>query len=82
MMPPAVDVPQAIVALHELAVLGSFGSHAHDLEEILRLEAAGTIDIEASIAHRLRLDPVAEGLEMLHTKRSDPQRIVVEIASV
>ena len=81
MMPPAVDVPQAIFALHELAVIGSFGSHARDLEEIFRLEAAGTINIEASISHRLRLDQVAEGLDMLHTKRGDPQRIVVEIGA-
>jgi 2-desacetyl-2-hydroxyethyl bacteriochlorophyllide A dehydrogenase len=80
MMPLAADLPQAIFALHELAVLGSFGSHPHDLEEIFGLEAAGTIDIEASISHRLRLDQVAEGLEMLRTKRGDPQRIVVEMA--
>jgi 2-desacetyl-2-hydroxyethyl bacteriochlorophyllide A dehydrogenase len=81
MMPLAVDLPQAIFALHELAILGSFGSHPHDLEEIFRLEAAGTIDIEASISHRLRLDQVAEGLDMLRTKRGDPQRIVVEMAT-
>ena len=81
MMPLAADLPQAIFAPHELAILGSFGSHPHDLEEIFRLEAAGTIDIEASISHRLRLDQVAEGLEMLRTKRDDPQRIVVEMAA-
>jgi len=81
MMPPIVDLPQAVFAFQELSVLGSFGSHQADLEEILRLEAAGTIDIEASISHRLRLDQVAEGLEMLRTKRGDPQRIVVEIAA-
>lgn len=80
MMPPSIDVPLAVFAFHELAMLGSFGSHVADLEEILRLEAAGTIDIEASISHRLRLDQAAEGLEMLRTKRGDPQRIVVEMA--
>jgi len=79
MMPPAVDLPQAIFAFQELSVLGSFGSHQADLKEILELEAAGTIDIESSISHRLALDEVAEGLEMLRTKRGDPQRIVVEI---
>jgi hypothetical protein len=30
---------------------------------------------------RVGLDEVAEGLEMLRTKRGDPQRIVVEIAA-
>jgi hypothetical protein len=29
----------------------------------------------------LRLDQVTEGLEMLRTKRGDPQRIAVEIAT-
>ncbi len=81
MMPPGIDVPLAVFAFHELAVLGSFGSHPEDLQEVLRLEAAGTIDIEASISHRLRLDQVSEGLEMLRTKRGDPQRIVVEMDS-
>lgn len=79
MMPPGLDLPVAVFAFHELAVLGSFGSHPEDLQEILRLEAAGTIDIEASISHRLRLEQVGEGLEMLRTKRGDPQRIVVEM---
>jgi len=79
MMPPAVDVPQGIFALQELSVLGSFGSHQRDLEEVLRLQASGAIDIEAWISHRLRLEHVAEGLDMLRTKRGDPRRIVVEM---
>lgn len=81
MMPPAIDLPQAIFAVQELSVLGSFGSHQADLEEIFAFEAAGKIDIEASISHRLRLEQVGEGLEMLRTKRGNPQRIVVEIAA-
>jgi 2-desacetyl-2-hydroxyethyl bacteriochlorophyllide A dehydrogenase len=79
MMPPHIDLPQAIFCLTELAVIGSFGSHKEDLEEIFRLEAAGAIDIEATISHRLPLSAVADGLEMLRTKRDHPQRIVVEI---
>ncbi|MBI4515606.1 MAG: zinc-binding dehydrogenase [Deltaproteobacteria bacterium] len=81
MMPPLIDLPQAIFSLTELAVMGSFGSHKQDLEEIFRLEAAGIIDIEASISHRLALDQVAEGLEMLRTKKGDPQRIVIEMGT-
>jgi D-arabinose 1-dehydrogenase-like Zn-dependent alcohol dehydrogenase len=79
MEPPRIDLPQALFGFTELSVLGSFGSHPEDLEEILRLEAAGEIDIESAITHRLRLDEVASGLEMLRTKRGDPDRIVVEI---
>ena len=59
-------------------MLGSFGSHAQDLAEVLRLQAAGVIDIDSAISHRLRLDEVASGLEMLRTKRGNPDRIVVE----
>ena len=46
---------------------------------MLRLEAEGQLDIDASITHRLPLERVAEGLEMLRTKSGDPQRIVVEM---
>jgi threonine dehydrogenase-like Zn-dependent dehydrogenase len=79
MEPPRIDLPQALFGFTELSLLGSFGSHPEDLEEILRLEAAGEIDIESAITHRLRLEEVASGLEMLRTKRGDPDRIVVEI---
>ncbi|OFV89190.1 MAG: hypothetical protein A3J75_06250 [Acidobacteria bacterium RBG_16_68_9] len=79
MMPPQIDLPQAFFSLTELAVIGTFGSHREDVEEVLRLEASGRIDIESSISHRISLDEVPEGLEMLRTKKGDPQRIVVEM---
>ena len=77
--PPRIDLPQAVFSFVELSLLGSFGSHAEDLEHVLRLQADGEIDIEVSISHRLSLDRVAEGLEMLDTKRGDPERIVIEL---
>ncbi len=79
MEPPRIDLPQALFCVGELCVAGSFGSHIEDLAEVLRLEADGKLGIEASISHRLPLDQVAEGLEMLRTKSGDPQRIVVEM---
>ena len=75
----AVDLPQAIFRIAELSVIGSFASHIEDLSEVLRLEAEGKLGIDASISHRLPLERVAEGLEMLRTKSNDPQRIVVEM---
>ncbi len=78
MEPPRVDIPMAFFAVFELTILGSFGSHVRDLKEVLRLAADGRIDIEHTISHRLSLDEVPEGLEMLRTKKGDPQRIVVE----
>jgi propanol-preferring alcohol dehydrogenase len=77
--PPRIDLPQALFCLQEITVLGSFGSHAADLAHVLCLEAEGLLDIEGSISHRLPLERVAEGLEMLRTKRGDPQRVVVEM---
>ena len=81
MEPPRIDLPQALFCVGELTVAGSFASHAEDLARVLQLEAEGQLDIEASISHRLPLERVAEGLEMLRTKAGDPQRIVVEMAS-
>jgi threonine dehydrogenase-like Zn-dependent dehydrogenase len=78
--PLRFDEPQVAFIARELSVLGSFGSHARDLAEVLRLQASGVIDIDSAISHRLRLDEVASGLEMLRTKRGNPDRIVVQPA--
>ncbi len=43
------------------------------------MEAEGVIDIGSSITHRLPLEQVPEALEMLRTKRGDPERIVIEM---
>ena len=68
-----------VFAIAEISVLGSFASHPEDLAEVLRMEANGTIDICSSITHRLPLDQVPEALEMLRTKRGDPERIIIEM---
>lgn len=77
LQPPQIDVPQALFAVGELSVLGSFASHREDLEQVLALQAAGKLDIDGSISHRLPLEQVSEALEMLRSKRGDPQRIVI-----
>ncbi|MCZ7525662.1 MAG: zinc-binding dehydrogenase [Acidimicrobiia bacterium] len=80
MQPPPIDYPQALFSLWELSVIGAFASHREDLEEVLALQAEGRIDIESWISHRVPLDGVVEGLEMLRTKRGDPQRVVMTTA--
>jgi len=75
---PRIDLPLAIFDVLELSVMGTFASHKEDLEEVLRLEAQGAIDIEGSISHRLPLAETAAGLEMLRTGGADVQRIVIE----
>jgi alcohol dehydrogenase, propanol-preferring len=79
---PPVELPQALFALWEHSLIGTFGSHKEDLEEVLRLDAEGAIDIESCISHRVTLEQVPEGLEMLATKRGDPQRIIMENAEL
>ena len=78
MMPPRIDLPQALFSVFELSVIGTFASHEEDLVEVLRMEAEGKIDIEGSITHRFPLEKTAEGLEMLRTGGGDVQRIVIE----
>ena len=77
MEPPPIPYPQALFALWEFSVIGSFGSHKRDLEEVLAMTASGDLDIDAGISHRVTLDQVAEGYEMLREHRDDPQRIVM-----
>jgi len=79
MQPPRIELPMALLAVNEISLLGSFASHVEDLAEVLRMEAEGMIDICASITHRLPLDGLPEALEMLRTKRGDPERIVIEM---
>jgi D-arabinose 1-dehydrogenase-like Zn-dependent alcohol dehydrogenase len=79
MAPPAIDLPQALFSLWEMSVIGTFASHKADLEEILQMQAEGVIDIDACISHRVDLDGVPAGLEMLQTRKGEPQRIVMEI---
>jgi threonine dehydrogenase-like Zn-dependent dehydrogenase len=79
MQPPRVDLPVAMLAIAEISILGSFASHVEDLDEVLRMEAAGEIDIVSSITHRMPLEETPEALEMLRTKRGDPERIVIEM---
>jgi propanol-preferring alcohol dehydrogenase len=78
MSPPPIPYPQAIFALSEYSVIGSFASHKEDLAEVLRLEAAGAIDIESAISHRVSLEGVPEGYDRLRRHLGDPQRIVME----
>jgi propanol-preferring alcohol dehydrogenase len=80
MQPPRIDLPVGVLAIAEISVLGSFASHVEDLAEVLQMEADGVIDICSSITHSLPLDQVPEALEMLRTKRGDPERIVIEMA--
>lgn len=80
LLPPRIDLPQALFSVLELSVVGTFASHKEDLEEVLRLAAEGVLDIEGSITHRFPIERTPEAFEMLHSGGGDVQRIVIEPA--
>ncbi len=77
MQPTPIELPQALFALWELSMVGSFGSHRDDLEEILALEADDLLDIGSAVSHRVDVAGVPEGLEQLRAHRDNPQRILM-----
>ncbi len=76
---PPIPYPQALFALAEYSVMGSFASHQHDIAAVLDLAASGRLDIDAAISHRVTLEEVPEGYERLLSRSGDPQRIVMEL---
>jgi 2-desacetyl-2-hydroxyethyl bacteriochlorophyllide A dehydrogenase len=61
----------------EYELRGSYAFTVREIEEIIRLIAAGRLDISSSISKRISLDQINEGLESLHKKEGNPIRIVV-----
>jgi len=48
-----------------------------ELARVIELRASGRIDLSRSITHRIRLEEINRGLEILEKKIGDPLRIVV-----
>ncbi len=70
--------PLGLFVSREQEVVGSFGATVSDVNELLDLLDAGRLDLSRSISHRVDLDAFPDALEMLHTRRGHPLRIVVE----
>lgn len=77
MATPPIPFPQALFAVGEYSVIGSFASHQEDIAEVLSLIASGRLDVDSAISHRISLEEVPAGYEMLRTHSGDPQRIVM-----
>jgi D-arabinose 1-dehydrogenase-like Zn-dependent alcohol dehydrogenase len=71
-------LPTALFVANELEVVGSFGSTAADLNELIDLVEAGRLDLSRSVTHTFDLDGVPEALRMLETRDDHPIRMVVE----
>lgn len=74
---PMTLMPEALFVAQELEVVGSFGSNAQELGELLDLLEAGRLDLSRSITHRWSIDEFPRALELLETREEHPIRQVV-----
>lgn len=77
-MDPIELGPSLLFGTRRTAVLGHLGYQKHHLDDLVRLLAAGRLDLSASISDVIPLEDVAEGVRRLETKKGDPVRIVVK----
>ena len=70
-------LPQALFVAQELEVVGSFGSTAQDLNELMDLLESGRLDLSRSITHRWSIDDFPEALRVLEHRDGNPIRMVV-----
>ncbi|MGH2695257.1 MAG: zinc-binding dehydrogenase, partial [Actinomycetota bacterium] len=66
-----------VFGVQEHALLGHLGYRKGHLEELIRLLAAGRLDLSASISDVIPLEAVADGVRRLAAKEEDLVRIVV-----
>jgi len=76
-MEPIALGPGLVFGVQERALLGHLGYRKGHLEELLRLLAAGRLDLSTSISDVIPLEAVADGVRRLAEKDGDPVRIVV-----
>ncbi len=74
---PMQLLPEALFVSQELEVVGSFGSNAQDLNELMDLLESGRLDLSRSITHRFDIDGFPRALELLATREEHPIRMVV-----
>ena len=77
MAPPPIPFPQALFAVAEHSVIGSFASHREDVVAVMELASTGVLDLDAAITHRIGIEEVPAGLDQLRHHRGDPWRIVM-----
>ncbi|MFC4001816.1 zinc-binding dehydrogenase [Prauserella oleivorans] len=80
-----VGIPQGPLVIEDSArlirlqksVIGSYGSERHHTEELVRLAAAGRLDLSESITEVLPLDQAETALDHLRNQVGNPIRIVL-----
>ncbi len=69
--------PGAIFGLRSQTLLGHLGYRKEHLDQLVSLVGAGRLDVSQSISGVMSLEDVADGVEMLATKRGNPIRLIV-----
>jgi threonine dehydrogenase-like Zn-dependent dehydrogenase len=63
----------------EAQIRSSSDHTSDDLRTLLELVALGKVDLSKSITHKLKLDEVNKGFDMLDSKQDNPVRIVLTV---
>ncbi|MBW3658883.1 MAG: zinc-binding dehydrogenase, partial [Actinobacteria bacterium] len=74
---PMQLMPEALFVASELELVGSFGSTASDLNELIDLVDAGRLDLSRSVTHRYDIAGFPDALRQLESREDHPVRIVV-----
>ncbi|MCB2227121.1 MAG: zinc-binding dehydrogenase [Desulfarculaceae bacterium] len=75
---PITLPPPTTFVRREAALLGSYGFTTTEIATLVGLVASGRLDLSGSISLTMPLSQVNQALDMLHEKKGDPVRIVVE----
>ncbi len=76
---PITVLPPTVFVRKQLQLLGSYGGTITTLRRVLRLVAAGRLDLSSSISHTFPLDEADAALQTLHQGIGGPQRVVVAV---
>jgi threonine dehydrogenase-like Zn-dependent dehydrogenase len=77
-MEPIALGPGALFSVQSQTLLGHLGYTKQHMEQLLKLVAAGRLDLSDSISDMVGLDDVVDAVDRLATKRDNPVRIVVK----
>ena len=71
--------PEADFRFLEAQIRSSSDHTSNDLKKLLELVGLGKVDLSKSITHKLKLEGVNKGFEMLDSKQDNPVRIVLNL---
>jgi 2-desacetyl-2-hydroxyethyl bacteriochlorophyllide A dehydrogenase len=69
--------PEGDFRFLEAQIRGSSDHTSDDLRKVLELASSKKVDLSKSITHRLKLEEVNNGFQILDTKQGNPNRIVL-----